>query len=163
MIQIPGCRFLYHRTRGFCLLHGPEELSDRERAFKTVTYLGVEFPVGKLIAIEEALLGVTLGMIPIAIPVRDLFPPDLSPLSTPIAAPLAWVLLALPVAWRNRRAVKTGRWYRLPLRRDRVKRLLLKRLGEDVGPMGSRRGGTITALWRVFNALERERRRPSLC
>ena len=94
---------------------------------------------------------------------RDLLPPDLSPLSIPIAAPLAGMLLALPVAWRNRRAVKTGRWYRLPLRRDRVKRLLPKRLGEDVGPMGSRRGGMITALWRVFNALERERRRPSLC
>ncbi len=34
VIQIPDCRFLCHRTRGFCLLHGPEELSDRERAFK---------------------------------------------------------------------------------------------------------------------------------
>jgi len=34
VIRIPGCRFLYHRTRGFCLLHGPEGLSDRERAFK---------------------------------------------------------------------------------------------------------------------------------
>jgi hypothetical protein len=61
-------------------------VTEVSRRALTVTYLGVEFPVGKLIAIEEALLGVTLGMIPIAIPVRDLFPPDLSPLSIPIAA-----------------------------------------------------------------------------
>jgi len=205
VVRIPDCRFLCHRTRGFCLLHGPEELSDRERAFKlarrwerlsaayaalglkeggspdpaevealaavtevsrrglTVTYLGVEFPVGKLITSEEAWLGITLGTIPVAILVRDLLPPNLSPLSIPIAAPLAGMLLALPVAWRNRRVVKTGQWYRLPLRRDRVERLLPKQWGEDVGPMGSRRGGMITALWRVFNTIERKRRRASLC
>ncbi|HII71118.1 TPA: hypothetical protein HA336_07830, partial [Methanopyrus kandleri] len=128
---------------------------DNARRALTVTYFGVKFPVGKLVASEEAMLGVVLGMIPIATLVRDLLPPDLSLLSAPIAAPLAGVLLALPIAWRNRRVVRTGRWYRLLLRGDHVEKLLPRLLGED---LWSRRGGMITTLWKVFDVLERERR-----
>ncbi|WP_456483807.1 hypothetical protein [Methanopyrus kandleri] len=206
MIRVPDRGFFFLRTRGFCLLHDPTGLPDRERAFElarswerfsmayaalclkeggppdpdeaealaagagdnarralTVTYFGVKFPVGKLVASEETALGVALGAIPIAILTRELLPPDLSPLSLPLIMSLAGALLALPIAWRNRRVVKTGRWYRLLLRGDHVEKLLPRLWGEDLWSpdlLWSRRGGMITTLWKVFDVLERERRQP---
>ena len=195
-VRVPDRGFLFLRTRGFCLLHGPWELPGDEReAFRLarswekfsmvcaalclrdgrppdsehvrgimkhvknnsrkglrVTYFGVEFRWGKLLFGSSSLDYVILAMIPLILLVwYTIGLPQSTTLRSLVSVALPLLgstMLALPIAWRNRRVVRSGRWYLLLNERVRVQGMLPSSwMDEDV---------SFLVLWKLLNALEED-------
>lgn len=105
-----------------------KHVKNNSRWGTTVRYFGVKVPLGRFTTSQSTTVTVAV-LVALSLVSALARGEPLGPMGAPILV-LSWllacVLLALPVAWRNRRAVKTGRWYRVIFERHRVEEAIDK-------------------------------------